>query len=274
MSNALCWVFYDSMSKAQSNPIPTADAQVMILKMRPPQIERFFIWTPGWQSWQPLRSYLESDQKNFVSTFTVPTHGEETIKATFRDVTEITQTKTNLKPGEETKTNAYSRINLKEETISRIVEQENAQSNKQFDGDDVNWANIQKPTVDFSRFNKKKSMDKRETRHELKIEVILISQKGKSFRSRSKNISLSGSLLEDTIPFDYYGNVFDVVVINSYTKDPVKSRVQLKAHTVGNGGLTQRIQYSNMTEAQKKALQTLLEDYMQLQKSTRSQRAG
>lgn len=274
MSNVLYWVLYDSLSKAQSQPIRTADAQVMILKMRPPQIERFFIWTPGWQSWQPLRSYLESDQKNFVSTFTVPTHGEDTIKATFRDVTEITQTKTNLRPGDETKTNAYSRISLHEENIHHIVKQENAKTNKQFDGDEITWSNIQKPTVDFSRLNKKKTLDKREVRHELKIEVILISQKGKSFRSRSKNISLSGSLLEDTIPFDYYDNVFDVVVINNSTKDPMKARVQLKARTVGDGGLTQRIQYSHVTDTQKKALQILLEDYLQLQKNLRHRRAG
>jgi hypothetical protein len=259
------------MSKVQSNPVSTEDAQIMIFKMRPPQIERFFIWTTGWQNWQPLKSYLESDQKIFVSTFTIPKQGEDTVKATFRDVTEITQTQTNLQMLKED-TKAFSNIKLSEETVSRIVEQEHYQQNKQIDADEITWSNVQKPDLDFSRLSKQ-PLGKRETRHELKIEVILISTKGKSFRSRSKNISLSGSLLEDTIPFDYYGNIFEIVIINSTTKDPYKSRVQLKARTVGDGGLTQRIQYHNMNDQQKNSLQTLLEDYMSQHKKTQS-RAG
>jgi hypothetical protein len=256
MANQLYWVFYDSISKTQSNPLSTEDAQTSILKMRPQDMARFLVWTAGWENWQPLKSYLESDQKNFVSTFTLPLpmNNEETIKATLKEDTK-----------------SLSSIKLTEETISRIVRQEKQPETKSFDADEITWSNIKKPDLDFSKISEKvKSMDKRETRHELKIEVLLISPKGKTFRSRSKNISLSGSLLEDNIPFDYYDISFDVVVINNNTKDPQKSRVKLSGTTVGDGGLTQRIQYHNQTELQKKALQLLLEDYLSVHKKQRS----
>ena len=261
MSDKVHWVFYDSLSKFQSNPVSTEEAQIMIFKMRPPQVQRFLIWTTGWQNWQPLKAYLESEQKNFVSTFTLPSAGEQTIKATVKDVLENTATQFSPK---KTDTKSFSSIRLDEETVSRIVRQEKMEENKGFNGDEITWSNIQKPDLDFSKVSQNKSLHRREARHELKIEVLLISSKGKTFRSRSKNISLSGSLLEDTIPFDYYDTVFEVVVINNHTKDPVKSRVKLTARTVGDG-LTQRIHYNNPTELQKRALQNLLEDYLQTQ---------
>lgn len=281
MANNAFWVFYDSFAKIQSNFMSTDDAQTSILKMRPQDVERFLIWTEGWQNWQPLKTYLESDQKNFVSTFTVPAAAPktelETVKAAIKDIIEKTQTsfKHRKEKNEDTNTKSYSNIHLEEETISRIVKEEQEQQlqaqikEKSFDGDEITWSNIQKPNLDFSKISKK-PMSKREIRHELKIEVLLISSKGKTFRSRSKNISLSGSLLEDTIPFDYYGATFDAIIINNQTKDPLKARVKLTANTVGDSGLSQRIHYTNVTDQQKKALQLLLEDYMELQKAAKA----
>jgi|GEM_PF-5387282 len=271
MAEKILWVLYDSLSKTQSNPIGTYEAQTSILKMGPQQIERFLIWTTGWENWQQLKSYLESDQTHFVSTCTIPIPKTdvETLKAAIKDILEKTQTQTAYKYKKED-TKSFSSIHLKEECLSRIVKQEKAAESLDFNGDEITWSNIQKPKVDFSKFSKK-SLDSREARHELKIEVLLISPKGKSFRSCSKNISLSGSLLEDTIPFDYYDVAFDVVIINSKTKNPLKSRVKLTATAIqSNGGLTQRIHYLNPTEKEKASLKILLEDYMAMQKAKKA----
>ncbi len=274
MAEKKLWVFYDSLSKTQSKPVSPEQAQTVILKMRPPEIGRFFIWSTGWDNWQPLKSYLETDQKNFVSTF-ITTKGnlnEETVKATFREVTEQTQTSFQMrkeveKEAEITASKTFADIRLGEETVSKVIPAETEIIKDpvvQFDGDEITWSGIQKPKVDFSALNK--SMANRATRHELKIEILLISPKGKTFRSRSKNISLTGSLLQDTIPFDYYDTNFEVVVINNNTKDPLKARVKLIANTVKSEGLTQRIHFTNTTDGQKKSLQALLEDYIATQK--------
>lgn len=264
------WIFYDTFAKTQSKPLTQEEAQTAIFKMRPVDIERFYIWTTGWSNWQALKSYMESDQKNFVSTFIVSKRGEETIKAVFREVVENTHTSFTVKKEDSV---SFSNIRLNEDTVRHVVnEMQSKQKEKiaHFDGEEITWSNIQKPEMDFSRI-RNAPMENRSTRHELKIEVLLISPKvGKTFRSRSKNISLTGTMLEDNIPFDYYDTVFDVVVINNYTKDPQKSRVKLAGKTVAAEGLSARIQYVNVTEVQKKSLENLLQDYINLQKTKKA----
>ena len=147
--------------------------------------------------------------------------------------------------------------------------EEPAVGKSSFDGEELSWSKTEKPAIDFKKLADKMSFSRRDARHELKIEILLISPKGKTFRSNSANISLSGSLLEDNIPFDYYGIPFDVVIVNRAAQSNVNARVTLKARTIGEG-LTQRLGFSDMTATQKKALHGLLQDYLdQQQKLTR-----
>ena len=73
-------------------------------------------------------------------------------------------------------------------------------------------------------------------------------------------------MLEDNIPFDYYGTVFDVVVVSRHADNPMNSRVQLKSKTSGEG-LTNRLKFENITVEQKKRLTALLNEYIEKQKS-------
>ena len=75
------------------------------------------------------------------------------------------------------------------------------------------------------------------------------------------------------MPFDFYDNVFDIVVISSVNKDPAKSRVKLQAKAVvASGNYTQRVQFINQTADQKSKLQTLLEDYVEATKALKAQK--
>ncbi len=284
MSDKQMWVFYDSIAKIQSNPLSRDEAQSTILKIRPQTIDRFFIWTQGWQNWQPLKNYLESDQKVFVSTFTISRSNEEKKQALAKEIFEQTATQTltatafphNEKPqaeehthtGTGTNTKSYSQIMLNEETISRFLKIEQQEEFfGQFNADEITFSNIKKPALDFSKILNK-NLDSRSPRHELKIEVLLISPRGKTFRSHSKNISLSGCLLEDTMPFEFYDTVFDIVVMSSLNKDPKKARVKLQGKAVvASGTRSQRLQYHNETAEQKTNLQNLLEEYLQATKN-------
>lgn len=282
MTQARVWVFYDSIAKLQSNALTQDEAQSAIMKIRAHDIARFFIWTQGWQDWQPLKTYLESDQKIFVSTFTISRSNEETIRAVAREIREhtITQTMTRFPFGDDEPTNAgltsagtatgtntaaYSHIVLTEDTMSRYMNKKLPEYNSliDFDGEELTFSNIKKPKMDFSDMLANKKMDQRAVRHELKIETLLISSRGKTFRTTTKNISLSGILAETMIPFEFYNCVFDIVVISSIQKDPRKARVKLQAETVIEGGQrTQRLKYINMTSQQKGDLQNLMEDYL------------
>lgn len=265
MSTQAYWIFYDTIIKAQSNPVSTESAQNAIMKMRPEDMERFLVWTAGWQSWLPLKSYLESDQKNFVSTITVGKnlHNKEVAKEVVKEITESTQTSFSSRTSTK-----FSKINLQEETISRILRLEH-NSEERFTGDDLTFSNIKKPKLDFSTIAQK-PMDNRAVRHDLKIEILIINSKGKNFRSRSQNISLSGALLQDSIPFDFYEYPFDAIVINTHSPDPHNSRVKMKAKTVGDGR-TQRLQFIDTTAQQKNSLQSLLEFYLKQRESLKKQ---
>jgi hypothetical protein len=281
------WVFYDSIAKIQSNPLSRDEAQSTILKIRPQSIERFFIWTQGWQNWQPLQTYLQSDQKTFVSTFTVSRSNEETVKAIAKELFEQTatysqthtsfphkeDTQTATQTQTQTETHAKTHINLREETISRFLKATDPEADffENFSAEKIDLNEVKKPKVDFSKILRK--LDTRAPRLELKIEILLISPRGKTFRTLSRNISLSGVLLEDCMPFDFYDNVFDVIVISAINKDPAKSRVKINGKAVISGGnYTQRVQFMNQTAEQKSNLQYLLEDYLESAKKIKSQK--
>lgn len=291
------WIFYESISKTQSNPVSTQDAQLAILKMSEKDTERYFIWTNGWENWQPLKAYLSSNQKIFFSSLkaaikaNVPEEtitAYRTIKRSEREVLEmqpaddevsgeITKSKFNASISRSsvtnpsiTKTSPYSKIKLEEESYNTTEEINDDYRSSEFDGDELQLEATVKPKINFSSL-KEKSLKHRSDRHELKIEVLLISSTGKTFRSRSQNISLSGTLLEDNIPFDYTEKMFDVIVIDSQQVDPRLQRVSLKAKTIGRG-VTRRVQFIGVTLTVKKSLQDLLEHYLQTQLAQRVQK--
>ena len=264
MSNDRHWIFYDSMSKTQSNPITSDEAQMAIFKMKPKDHKRFFIWTTGWDNWQPFELFLRSDQTYFITQFTRKEYGEKTVKNfKSRDVFEMSQV-TDLVHKEITK--SYSGVIIDDETFPG--EEPNKDYQRQsYDVDEMSWSGTKKPNLDFKKLKEKMTYGRRDRRLELKLEILLITNKGSIFRSTSKNISLSGSLLEDNIPFDYCGVYFDVVIVNRNSKKARTARLQLKATTVGEG-LTQRLSFYEISDEQKQILKNLLQDYLDQQKKS------
>lgn len=261
MAKPVLWLFYDSNTKKQSEPVTTENAQKAISKMTPDAIAKLFIWAEGWSNWHPLKTYLDSDQQVFTYHKLNPPAPPIPGAAEADTVTDFHQSTNESDPS--TETLSYSNTRLDEETIGRITKQVDVSkhSGGSFNPDEASWSGTEKLNVDFSKFVNKKS-GQRATRHELKIEVLLISKKNVTFRSYSKNISLTGVLLEDTIPFEFYDTKFEVVVINSAGTDPKKSRVKLMAQVVSSiDGLTQRLMFYQPTEEQMASVKFLLEDY-------------
>ena len=262
MSNDRRWIFYDSMSKTQSNPITSDEAQMAIFKMKPKDHSRFFIWTNGWDNWQPLQLFIKSDQTYFLTHLTKKESDENTVKDfRTRDVLEMSQV---TERAHKEITKSYSGVIISDGTFPG--EQPNQDYTRQnYDVDEMSWSETQKPSIDFKKLKERTIYGRRDQRLELKLEILLITNKGSIFRSTSKNISLSGSLLEDNIPFDYYGVNFDIVIVNRNSKDPQTARLQLKASTVGDG-LTQRLNFYDISNSQKEILKNLLQDYLNQQK--------
>lgn len=266
MGKGTKWVFFDKLSKFQSKVMTLEEAQFAILKMRQKDWERFYIWSTGWENWQVLKIYLNSDQKNFITSFNPTELDEVTLRTTVRDVLELHPA------SEKTKkeiTKSFSSIRLDDETAPEFKPKNYDHT---FTGDDITWSKVKKPEVDFTKIAAKDKYDDRAPRHTLKIEVLLIDKKGNSFRSNSKNISLSGALLEKNIPIEYGTTEFDAVIVNKYAKDPKLSRVTVRAILSGEG-ITSRIKFLNLNDQQKNSLRLLLTEYLRQQKSY-SQKAG
>ena len=101
----------------------------------------------------------------------------------------------------------------------------------------------------------------RAERHTLKIEVLFINSKGKTFKSFSRNISLSGTLIDEEIPMSFLGQKFEIVIINRFSKSTANSRLQLFAKCPVLSA-PNRIQFLDVKDTQKTKLRTLLEQYL------------
>lgn len=270
------WILLDGITKIQSQPLPTEQLQLAILKMNERDWTRFYVWTAGWANWQLLKDFLNSEQRDFalpgapVSEENVKAHIQAQIQNKNRPpqvpVSHPAQEEDTVTKGAHWQPagKAMTMINT-EDTYSDVANH----MQKDFNGDhlDIDNAHHKPPDpLNFKEINE--AYKNRAERHELKIEILLISQKGKTFKSYSKNISLSGSLLEDNIPFDFYGVQFDLIVVNRNPSNPQNGRVQVRAQTVGDG-LTQRTRFINVTEMQKQRLANLLNDYLSQQTKVR-----
>lgn len=235
------WIILDSLTKIQSQPLSLDKLQSTIQKMTEKDMTRYYIWTEGWQNWQSLQEFLSSDNRKIIFP---RGHNREQQEETKEK--SITKSMTNISTEPET------------QASFKVVDQE-------FDGSLLENLPLKNTAIVDLNFKKLvQHYNRRAERHEFKIEVLLINQKGKSFRSYSKNISLTGTLLEDHVPFDFYGNIFDLVVVHKKSSDPLISRVQLKAETVGDG-ITQRIRFVQQSDDQMSKLTVLLNNYVQQQ---------
>ncbi|AZZ37957.1 hypothetical protein CIK05_14480 [Bdellovibrio sp. qaytius] len=272
------WVLLDGITKIQSQPLQTEQLQLAILKLHERDWTRFYVWTQGWANWQLLIDFLNSDQKDFSVSGALAS--EENVKAHIhaqiqnknkaQSKQELETITRNAQPAVKHQSQplgkpqptapkkggkALTMVSSSEETLvpDSMEKDYNSETLEQV-------ANDQPPQqLDFTEISE--AYKNRAERHELKIEILLISQKGKTFKSYSKNISLTGSLLEDNIPFDFYGVQFDLVVVNRNSLNPQNGRVQMRAETVGDG-LTQRVRFISPSENLKQRLTNLLNDYL------------
>lgn len=236
------WFILDGITQIQSQPLSDEKLEMVLKRISEHEHDRFFIWTNSWENWQPIKLFLKSDK----NIFNQPAKVEENS---------ITKSSTHIKIGDNTLTGTSYRAEA---------------SQKDTDMNQIEVHNIKAPqNIDFKKLTSKEAYKQRQTRHDLKIEVLLISKKGKSFRSHSKNISLSGTLLEDNIPFDYYGCIFDIVVVNRYAKEAAHSRVQIKGRTIGDG-VSRRIEFEPLPKTTGDKLEMLLSKYLENQKDQAS----
>lgn len=102
-----------------------------------------------------------------------------------------------------------------------------------------------------------------EVRYDLMIEILIISNKGKTFRCHTQNISKSGILLTDPLPKDFVRGFFDMIMINKFEEDPKKSRLLIRCKTVGDLSDLKRLSFVSPSDETIHRLIQFIEIYQQ-----------
>lgn len=282
--NGKIWIFYDSRTMKQSKPLTTIHAQMNILNLKNQEENRWFIWTPGWPKWVPLHQFLESDQTYFVlapsphAPPAVPEMDDKTVKVSRpRDLSEDTITHI-MHPGFEDQESGseYTEI-LPDEKPSAQDKQSYGYYHEDFRADQLDpEAQIKVDMKLPGRRKKEESGSDRRTatRHEFKIEVILINKNGRTFRTKSLNISMGGTLLSDELPKEFINTRFDLILVNRFEKDPVKGRLHFQGRVVGDYTDPRRLMFMDTDEHTLKRLEVMLRAYVEQQKKLQKKKVS
>lgn len=257
-SEGKIWVIFDASNEKKTKPMSLVQAQMMILSFKVRNLHNYHIWTPGWSEWQPLAQYLSSGQKHFVQAQPPePLLQKEKQKAAAARAQEQ-----KAKPSEDEKSNPFYTSVVPPEDLRQI---DYGYYYNEVNGDDLTLSGVpDKPTVEIlvSRAGLGSPKDRRMSpRHDFKIEAVLVTKKGSSFRTYSKNISLTGTLLEDEIPKDFIHRQFEMILVNKFEKDPRKSRVHLTGKIIGDIADPRRLIFLEQDDETAKKLTKLIDDY-------------
>lgn len=282
-------MIFDAATRRQSKPLSTIQMQKLLLTIKVKDVQHYYIWSPGWTEWKELLPFLKSKQKYFVAApIPKPPVGSEKkpppLPVTNAVNSLFDQTKSQTKTGtlsqiskaphlsDETTTKVFldslisepSYTNVNPDTGSKPVDYGYYFNDFKADDIDINAA------VQPSRQSKspKKSKERREnSRHDFKIEVILISHNGKSFRSYSKNISYGGTLLEDEVPRDFLNSDFEMILINKFEDDRKRSRLHFDCQVIGDFRNPQRLTFKSPPPQMLERLREMLESYLKHQRN-------
>ncbi|MEK2644029.1 PilZ domain-containing protein [Bdellovibrio sp. BCCA] len=262
------WIIYDAETKTQTKPMSVVQAQVALLSLADKNPGKYFLWTPGWEEWVCVREFLESDQKYFVMA--QPPKPMEPS-----GLPQDTLTATQNAPATNNPDSPYTQVVVGDAPIKH--QEIGGYHVKDFNGDELDLSKIKKVKPEAT---KKKSSEaapkeepsgadrRRDPRHNFKIEVVLVS-KIRSFRTHSKNISLSGTMLEDEIPRDFLNKPFDLIIVNPFEADPSKARLLFRAKIVGDMTDPRRLMFIEQDVAMTLRLDALLKAYVAYQDQVR-----
>lgn len=255
-SEGKIWIIFDAAANKKTKPMSVVQTQMMILTFKVRNLHQYHIWTPGWNEWQPLTQFLSSNQKYFV-------HTQPPEPLLLKEKQKVSEVTVNIKNMPEEKPDPfYTRI-VPPDDLRKI---DYGYYYNEINGDDLTLSGIpEKPSVEIliSRSELGSPKDRRHSpRHDFKIEAVLLTKKGTSFRTHSKNISLTGTLLEDEIPKDFFHRQFEMILVNKFEKDPRKNRVHLTGKIIGDLADPRRLIFLEQDDNTAHKLGRLINDYM------------
>lgn len=248
------WLLFDAFTHRQSHAMNNEQTQIAILSIRK-EPERYFIWTPTWAEWLDLTDFLKQQDCPFIAEPRTP--NESTV---------ITEDVTKLRGlPQETMSSISASIpkSPKDEKIDY------GYYHKDVHGDDMSLSKINKlKPLGQKNENSETELDdsserRRSTRHILNIQILLLSRNGKSFKANTKNISLTGALLDREVPVDFLKMPFDLVILNNSAHGTQKSKLHFKGKVVGDLDERNRLTFVDQDPENHKVFKEMLESQSQ-----------
>lgn len=271
------WVFYDAKAKSQSKPLNHTQAQALILNLLKQKSTKVYLWTPGWKEWMDMHVFLESEQDMFV----VPPSVKNKIDDKTQLINQPQDDKTILSKSHtisdettlafETAKNIFTEAEISN-TVTKKVDYGYFFPDFRVEQIDLNINKLNKKMVpkneSVSPNVKSVTSDRRDKmRFNFKLEILLVSKNGKTFRSESDNISMGGIKLIDKIPKEFLYLDFSVMIINKMEKDPKKATIHFNTKCVGDISDPCRLVFVNPDKKNKELLEKLINSYINSAKS-------
>jgi hypothetical protein len=241
----LIWIFFNIKTQVQTRPMPHTRAHAFILQLKPTEMRQYVIWTPGWKKWIPVNEMLKSE-KNF---FEIPPP--------------LTTVSDN--PDEVTKTlSSHSLDDSPNREITYTVialTGEPPLVNDEFVAESVDWEKTPAKIV-LKKSSHIANEDKRSyKRFPHRLELVLMTNKGKSFRSSTLNVSLGGALLREPVPAELLKDVMDLLIVNPFPDKVTPSHLLIKGRIVGDTADRRRLMFYDVSPEVQFKLRDILEKY-------------
>ena len=272
------WVFFDGKTKTQSKPLNITQAQALILNLLKQKSTNIYMWTPGWNEWMEMNMFLESEQDFFV----LPPSFRNKIDDKTQLITQIKDdktvlSKTNVLSDEASK--AFNNVpnsftEAMSEPLTKKIDYGYFFPDFRAEQIDININKINKnfspntrPDDNMGNVTSVSSDRRDRVRFNFKLEILLVSKSGKTFRSESDNISMGGIKLIDKIPKEFLYMDFNLIIINKLEKDPKKTRIHFNTKCVGDITDPCRLVFVNPDKKNKELLEKLINTYIKQSKA-------
>jgi hypothetical protein len=259
------WIFYNIKTQEKTQPLSKEKAQTYILGLSKAEMRYLVAWTPGWEKWVPVKEILRADQEFFplpppieatdpglTKTFSGTNSKKSKVRSDLFGTDPFTQT------GASKLERTYTEIRLDHVTPNSPDEH-----NGEFRPEHVNWEKTPIiPILKKNLFMKDSEDERREyKRFPHRIEIVIMTKTGKSFRSSTTNISLGGSLMRDPIPSEILRDAMDIVIVNPFPDEDTPSHLLMKGRIVGDIKDRRRLMFYDVSPEIQFKLQDILLKY-------------